>query len=158
MAQYPSFISLPTNASSGFRLIGGQTVALAGDVNGDTLPDYIIGSTPPDAFAPPDPSYVNKAYVVFGGTANLAAFDASDGSADGTINLAGVNGSNGFLVTGLLANDQSGFGYSIAGIGDVNGDGFADIETRSAGAHQATVIFGKASPFAASINPNSLNG
>ena len=43
----------------------------------------------------------------------------------GTIELSGLNGTNGFFNNGITANDQSGF--SVSGAGDVNGDGFGDI-------------------------------
>jgi len=42
-----------------------------------------------------------------------------------SINLAGLNGTNGFRLDGIGANDQS--GYSVASAGDVNGDGYADL-------------------------------
>jgi hypothetical protein len=36
-----------------------------------------------------------------------------------------LNGTNGFRLDGIDANDQS--GYSVSGAGDVNGDGFDDV-------------------------------
>ena len=41
------------------------------------------------------------------------------------INLAHLNGHNGFQINGEVAYD--GGGFSVASAGDVNGDGFADL-------------------------------
>ena len=41
------------------------------------------------------------------------------------IELSALDGSNGFQINGEAAGDHSGF--SVAGAGDVNGDGFADL-------------------------------
>src|SRR4051812_40425713 len=107
MAQYPSVITLSSiNATNGFRLDGGSRAMLAGDVNGDGFGDYIIASVPPGGT--PNPGFDGKAWVVFGGSAKLSAFDASDGLADGNINLAAVNGSNGFQITGF-SRETAGF-------------------------------------------------
>src|SRR5262249_47136085 len=122
--QYPSTIALGSiNSTNGFRLDGGTRAALAGDVNGDGFNDYIIANVPPGGA--PVPFFDSKAWVVFGGSAKLAAFDASDGASDGNINLAAVNGTNGFQVGDFTVRDEAGF--SIAGMGDINHDGFADV-------------------------------
>ena len=42
-----------------------------------------------------------------------------------TFNLSTLNGSNGFAINGIAANDVS--GYSVSSAGDVNGDGFDDL-------------------------------
>ena len=76
------------------------------------------------------------------------------------INLSSLNGSNGFKISGPAAYQY--MGISVSSAGDVNGDGFADIIVSAPG-NKATpgaayVIFGKASGFAANIDPSSLNG
>ena len=64
--------------------------------------------------------------------------------------LSALNGSDGFRLSGVEADDRS--GYSVASAGDVNGDGFddlivgaalADPNGNSSGA--SYVVFGKAS-------------
>ncbi len=105
----------------------GYSVGGAGDVNGDGFGDVIVGADLNDGGG----ASAGQAYVFFGGP-------AADAVADLTL-------------TGLAAGDQ--FGLSVAGAGDVNGDGFADVivgapENDVAGtdAGQACVYFGAASP------------
>jgi hypothetical protein len=112
-------------AGTGGFVINGQTgmdfsgwsVAAAGDVNGDGLADVIVGA---QANSPVSGgktlTAAGRAYVVFGKT-NGDAVDL----------LAMANGSSaaGFVINGQAAYDSS--GWSVAGAGDVNGDGLADV-------------------------------
>ncbi len=79
----------------------GCSVAGAGDVNGDGYADLIVGAYGNDAGG----SSAGRAYVYYGGP-------VMDVTADATL-------------TGAAANDY--FGLSVAGAGDVNGDGYDDI-------------------------------
>lgn len=81
----------------------GQSVASAGDVNGDGFGDLVIGAQ----FA--DPMGRMNA-----GTASLYL-----GSVSGTMALPQR------VLEGIIPGDF--FGYSVASAGDVNGDGFADL-------------------------------
>ncbi len=78
--------------------------------------------------------------------------------------LAAGDGSRGFVINGIKANDQSGF--SVSGAGDVNGDGYDDLII---GAYSANtngnsdsgasyVVFGKAGGFDAELELSSLDG
>src|SRR5262245_35087046 len=105
-------------AGSGGFVINGQctedhsgVVASAADVNGDGLDDLIIGvrGADPDAGA-----YAGRSFVVFGTTGN-GVIDLSDVAA----------GTGGFVINGQGESDES--GTSVAGIGDFNGDGLADL-------------------------------
>lgn len=58
--------------------------------------------------------------------------------------LTTLNGSNGFRVNG--------FSYNVRNAGDMNGDGYDDLVSGS------SVIFGKNTPFSATIDPSILNG
>jgi hypothetical protein len=139
------------NGANGFRLTGvddaelaGSSVSAAGDVNGDCFGDLIVGA--PNAGY----DYSGAAYVVFG-KANFGA----------NINLANLNGSNGFTLTGVFEADLT--GASVSAAGDVNGDGFEDIIVGAPNggydySGAAYVVFGKAGGFAARIDLANLNG
>jgi hypothetical protein len=84
----------------------GASVAGAGDVNGDGYADVIVGAEEYDAGL----SNEGAAFVFLGSAAGIA---------DGTPATASAQ----------LESDQTGglLGASVAGAGDVNGDGFADV-------------------------------
>src|SRR4028118_1826096 len=81
-----------------------------------------------------------------------------------TFNLSDLNGSNGFAINGIAADDRS--GYSVSSAGDVNGDGFNDLIIGAAyadpnginAAGQSYVVFGSNTGFAAGLNLSDLNG
>jgi len=78
-------------------------------------------------------------------------------------NLADLDGTNGFKLSGEAAYDRS--GHSVSAAGDVNGDGFDDFIIGAFGADPngsyfgaSYVVFGKASGFSATMNLSTLNG
>jgi hypothetical protein len=91
----------------------GSTVSDAGDVNGDGIDDLIIGAPGIEYLQP-----TNRSYVVFG-VAGLGG--------GGLLDLSGLDGTNGFAINGIADFDQS--GKSVAGVGDVNDDGYEDLAT-----------------------------
>jgi len=142
---WPASIELSSlNGSNGFVLRGinvaRHSVSGAGDVNGDGIEDLIIG----DLFANPNGAVSGATYVVFGRASIWPA----------RISLSSLNGSNGFVLNGIDAGDQS--GYSVSGAGDVNGDGIDDLIIGASG--ETYVVFGRASNWPASIELSSLNG
>ncbi len=77
----------------------GYSVSGAGDVNGDQVPDVIVGAY---GHSPPGGWGNGKASVFSGATGELLWSATGEGSLDS-------------------------FGHSVSGAGDVNGDGFADV-------------------------------
>lgn len=118
----------------------GASIAAAGDVNGDNRPDFIIGAPGGTfGFGTQDRSGQPSAYVVFGkATLGNVALDAVSNGTGTT--------PPGFKITGIAGADAA--GISVAGIGDVNGDGRADLfvgaERTAGSAGAAYVVFGKA--------------
>lgn len=137
------------SASDGFYVDGvagdaiGASVDVVGDVNGDGIDDFAIGA--------PSASGSGAVWVIFGQT----------GATRANINLGSLAASDGFLILGDAAGDS--FGNSVAGAGDVNGDGFDDIvigapfgDDGGANAGEAYIIFGRAGATRATIDVTSL--
>ena len=109
------------DGTNGFTLTGidtldesGVSVSSAGDVNGDGYDDLIIGARNAD------PNGVDRAgetYIVYGG--------ASAPGIGGVLDLGALDGSNGFILNGIDADDRA--GWSVSSAGDVNGDGYDDL-------------------------------
>lgn len=124
----------------------GRSVSMAGDINGDTIDDLIIGAFNANAGA-------GASYVVFG----------SDQGFPNPLELSSLNGSNGFRIDGVESGDSSGFSVDTAG--DINGDTFDDVIVGAPlagpiGANPgiAYVIFGTDQAWASSLSLSALNG
>jgi methionine-rich copper-binding protein CopC len=90
----------------------GSDVAGIGDVNGDGYDDMVIG-----AYAEVTPGYYSPegaAYVVYG-------------NASGTVTSLAAGGIAPNLGFKLMGGYSSSLGVSVSGVGDVNGDGLADM-------------------------------
>jgi hypothetical protein len=149
---WPSVFQLVSDGGTAIRLVGaGSTVSSAGDVNGDGYDDVIVGD-------PGAGSGAGVSYVVFGGMPAPSS-------------LAALDGTNGFRLNGVAANDRS--GYSLAAAGDVNGDGYGDVIVGAPGPSTSTgagrvgasyVVFGGSSGYldglhgSAGFNLDGLDG
>ncbi|MGY6217549.1 Calx-beta domain-containing protein [Methylolobus aquaticus] len=113
---------LAGNSKDGFVLSSleesgalGYSVTGAGDVNGDGYADLLIG--------------MPSAYRLNGGTDtrgdSFIVYGGKDIGAGGRIDLDTLKSAHGFLARGAEPNSYSGF--SVAGPGDINGDGFSDL-------------------------------
>ena len=112
-------------------------MAGAGDVNGDGKDDVIVGAA--DAG---NNSRTNSgsSYVIYGSATPT------------NVDLASLSSTQGFRIDGAAANDSS--GPSVAGAGDVNGDGKDDVivgaqvptTTAADNSGSSYVIYGSATP------------
>ncbi len=113
----------------------------AGDVNGDGLGDFLLMDAGPRTDEP-------LVYVVYGTDGGLgASFDLS--TSDGVSKLGGVPSA---------ANAN---GVDMAGVGDVNGDGFDDILVSRAGgglngAGETALLFGSAQGFGDTLDLDNI--
>jgi len=98
LAVAPGWIAESDQAEARF----GWSVASAGDVNGDGYADVIVGAYQFDNVQTNE----GRAYVYLGSASGLATAPAWTAESD---------------------QDSALFGYSVAGVGDVNGDGYTDV-------------------------------
>jgi uncharacterized repeat protein (TIGR01451 family) len=126
--------------------LSGRALSNAGDINGDGLDDMIIGAQGANNEA-------GESYVIFGST-NLPA----------NIDLANLDGTNGFTLSGINAGDLS--GRSVSNAGDINGDGYDDLIINASlapglegeeEAGQSYVLFG-GTTFNASLDLEQIDG
>ena len=101
----------PENSTTHF----GAAVAVVGDITGDGIPDLVVGAPKQDGdfggatgFGPPQ--NVGKAFLIDG--ANLGVIRQLNDPDFQVVNLLKFGGQ---------------FGTSVAGLGDINGDGISDI-------------------------------
>jgi len=112
----PSTIQLPPDPNEGVTFLGaadfdraGQSVARAGDINGDGNADFLIGAPGADPSGRTD---AGRAYLVFGTSTLPDEVDLSS-----FIALTNISGAN--------AEDQAGFW--VAPAGDIDEDGLDDV-------------------------------
>ncbi|MCP5156576.1 MAG: FG-GAP repeat protein [Ectothiorhodospiraceae bacterium] len=139
------------DGTNGFSVRGlavdalGDVAAAAGDVNGDGLGDLVLGAN--------RAGLAGSAYVVLGRRSGFPA----------AIDVAALDGSDGFSLVGVAAGDDT--GWSVAGAGDVNRDGLGDIVIGAPGAAvagsasgAAYVVFGRSTGFPATVALGTLDG
>jgi FG-GAP repeat/FG-GAP-like repeat len=153
----------------------GAAVSGAGDVNGDGVPDLLVG-------APGNGSTAGRAYVISGRTHRvirvLSAHRRGDLFGDGTAHTADLNGDgvDDLIVgaSGMDAGHGAAYVYSgrtgkllfrirgergnvafgqffVAGVGDVNGDGVPDLYVGDYGSNNAGAAGGFAAVYSGAV-------
>ncbi len=130
------------DGTRGMLITGGArrgTIDYAGDLNGDGYDDIVMPGSNANA--------TGRVTVIFGGPEGIShPFNADDG----------VNGTNGFTISGAASMDRLGCGVHTAG--DVNGDGLDDLLI---GSHQydgsdsskAFLVLGRTDGFPVDFDP-----
>ncbi|MEZ2237633.1 hypothetical protein [Microcoleus sp.] len=153
---FPTSLNVSTlNGNNGFTINGmaagdelGTSVSAAGDVNGDSKDDLIIGAFGAD---PNGLENAGQSYVVFGSTQGFAP----------SLNVSALNGTNGFAIDGI---PEYGYSSRVSTAGDVNGDGFDDLIVGAFGPGPngnpgtSYVVFGSPQAFPANFKASGLNG
>jgi hypothetical protein len=110
---------------------GEITVAGAGDLNGDGLADLVLGF-PDGRSGDPGGEAIGRAYVVFGSAALRAAAGTS-------LDLEALSPEVGFSVLGPAPGSR--LGASVAGLGDLDGDGIDDLALGAPGHGAGGTVF-----------------
>ena len=129
----------------------GRSVSSAGDVNGDSVGDMIIGAYRADPSGRVD---AGQSYLIFGHNRTWPA----------SLELSSLNGTTGVIINGIAGVDLS--GYPVAAAGDVNNDAIDDViigaYTADPGnrtrAGQTYVVFGRVGTWSSHLELSSLNG
>lgn len=119
------------SGSKGDRL--GHAVTGAGDVNGDGFPDLFVGAPVHDTGSVSGEFDNGAAYLLFGSERMILSSNEID--------VAHL-GDRGVVFIGAVG---ARIGATLAGLGDVNEDGFADVAIGTGRGYQATVVFGSSS-------------
>jgi len=138
----------------------GAAVSGAGDVNGDGFPDVVVGAYACSSFAGRAYVYPGSATGVHnidgvaigrvdGGSFGMAVAGLGDVDGDGADDVAisdsrdvqvlpgSVGGLDASAATALTGSTAGQVGASVAGVGDVNGDGYADFVVGGPGTNRS---------------------
>ena len=127
--------------AGGFKIIGdtagdmaGSAIGSVADLDGDGKAEILVGT----------------AASQIGGTDSGAVYVVWGKGTGTAVDLTAVaGGAGGFVIKGA---DFDGAGAAVSGLGDVNGDGKADILIGAPGSDSAYVVFGKADGTAVDLN------
>lgn len=142
---FPAVFEVATlNGSNGFALLrtGGYSRS-AGDVNGDGYADTITANSGADPNGLTD---AGQSFIIYGRSSFGASFDVTS-----LLAATGGDGSAGYVLNGVVEGGAAGY---VAGLGDINGDGYDDASYSAystdlnglANNGQVYIIYGKLSP------------
>jgi hypothetical protein len=146
------------DGSNGFVIRGDQKQGRLGeDVGGIALFTAGDGAFDIAVTAPRENQGAGATYVIFGNESGEQLIS------DGVLNVADLDGSNGFRISGISPGDQSGF--SVSGAGDINRDQVDDFIIGApyadpngvTDAGQSYIVFG-GSDFSSNLDLSSLDG
>ncbi len=164
--------SISTNdldGSNGFQIDGnkikgelGYDVRGAGDINGDGIEDFLVGS-PNKAYKFSSPhgqeqgNFPGDVFVIFGKGNNFSP----------NLDTSLLDGTNGFKIANDIPGGPFQFsGYQVSTAGDINNDGIDDLMFSDPFRHDSFgqelgttyVVFGKTSGFPAVFNVSDIDG
>ncbi len=167
-----SFDLSALDGSNGFVVNGvdiagfsGESIAAAGDVNGDGAGDLIVSASAADI---PGAFDAGRTYVIFGRRAGIDPPFMSTFELASLLPENDADGTRGFVVNGFEAATRSGTAVSSAG--DINSDGVDDVLIGVPGASPngvdragaCYVVFGRRpgidAPFPATLDLSSIDG
>jgi Ca2+-binding RTX toxin-like protein len=128
------------------RAISGEG---GGDINGDGIDDLVLGARYANASD-------GAAYIIFG------RHTAADGDFAAALDIAGLDGSNGFALHGDFTVSKA--GRDVKWLDDINGDGLDDLAITAPGTSEGSVfiVFGRDTAldgdFAANLDLIDLDG
>jgi hypothetical protein len=126
----PITVASPTGGDGMFA----QSLAGAGDINGDGLADIIVGA----------PGVIPVVYLYYGSPSGVAMTPTALPSQGGPTDT-------------LTSPHATEFGAAVASAGDVNGDGFADVLVGSPEVIAAYLYFGSANGITSAARPTTLS-
>ena len=142
----PSMVRTASSCTGPPRVITPIFGSAAGDVNGDGYDDVLIGSGKAD---PNGITNAGQSYIVYGRSSFGASFQLSS-----LLAVNGGDGSLGYALNGFNPTPPSEWQLYVAGLGDINHDGFADVGIGRSTADtngltnngQVYIVYGKPSP------------